>query len=198
MSHLLVLQTLVTKKITIVSKSNSEPTINQRIRDVEFFAKKEGVSSFPKYIGVSSGQYGNVVGERKSKPGVGLIKAILRVFPTLNPRWLLLGEGSMWIGENKEENTINEKKELEILRGRIAELEKLLTGKGEIWNDSNIEESSKDEKRIFEMMIGRMAEIEMSFEHFEKYKDKTDKELSKLRYIVRKLREERDTNNVNT
>lgn len=83
-------------------------TVNQRIREVEFFAKKKGVKSFPKYLGISPGSYGNVVGKRQSAPSVELIGAIMRAFPEINPDWLVNGEGEMYRNPQRFDDYMDE------------------------------------------------------------------------------------------
>ncbi len=50
---------------------------------------------FAQRIGVASGAIGDILGQRKSKPGFDLTGKILQAYPQLRARWLLLGEGEM-------------------------------------------------------------------------------------------------------
>lgn len=110
--------------MSIEIKFNLKTTINQRIREVEFFAKKNGVSSFPKYIGITPGNYGNVVGKRQSAPSIELIGAIMKTYQNLNPHWLINGIGKMWIDE---EDVINDSR-ADKMQAQIDEIIKELQG----------------------------------------------------------------------
>jgi len=63
---------------------------------------------FIEYLGINNVQFGNSIGETKQSVGnwlndikipVTCLSEIVRVYPTLNARWLLTGEGQMIEGE---------------------------------------------------------------------------------------------------
>lgn len=171
-------------------------TVGQRIR-VVIKAQNKSVKMFSNDTGIPLGTLNGIIGSKQTVPSFTVLEAILQNTKNLSPAWLMLEEGQMWIDESekvlRQEN--DTERELTILQGKLSELEKLLANSGGSANSKNVVEISKEVKdirRMFEMMIGRTAEIEMSFENFEEYKENTDKELSKLRYLVRKLKEEQD------
>ncbi|RZK44853.1 MAG: hypothetical protein EOO61_02280 [Hymenobacter sp.] len=50
---------------------------------------------FAQTIGVASGVVGDMLGQRKSKPGFDLTSKILQAYPQIRAEWLMLGEGEM-------------------------------------------------------------------------------------------------------
>lgn len=54
-------------------------------------------TDFAKKIGTNQGSLGNILRPNNpSKPGFAFIASVIKTFPNLNERWLLLGEGEMW------------------------------------------------------------------------------------------------------
>lgn len=50
---------------------------------------------FAQTIGVASGVVGDMLGQRKSKPGFDLVSKILHAYPKIRAEWLMRGEGEM-------------------------------------------------------------------------------------------------------
>lgn len=75
--------------------SKPEEPIHQRLN---FLIDKleDGVQRrFAQRLGISSGAIGDILGQRKSKPGFDLLGKILRAYSQIRAEWLLLGEGEM-------------------------------------------------------------------------------------------------------
>lgn len=70
--------------------------VNQRLK---FLLEKLGLSAraFSEIIGEKSSNTQNYVGTRNSMPGADYIERVLRHFETINPTWLLLGEGDPFL-----------------------------------------------------------------------------------------------------
>ena len=70
------------------------------------FMKNEGLSNgrLAELIGVQSSNISHVINGR-NKPGFDFIANILKRFPTLNPHWLILGIGDMYL--NNSQNNIS-------------------------------------------------------------------------------------------
>lgn len=66
--------------------------INQRLK---FLLDKLGLSAraFSELIGEKSSNTQNYVGARSSMPGADYLEKVLRHFESINPIWLLMGEG---------------------------------------------------------------------------------------------------------
>jgi len=66
--------------------------INQRLK---FLLQQLGVSArtFSEMIGEKSSNTQNYVGSRGSMPGADYLEKVLRHFESINPLWLLMGEG---------------------------------------------------------------------------------------------------------
>jgi hypothetical protein len=85
-----------------------QTTINQRIKtlihtlelkDIDFARK---VNIKPKTI--------NLYTDSNTNPSAGKLRLICEAYPKLNPVWLLLGKGEMWLA-SESENLVNELKE---------------------------------------------------------------------------------------
>lgn len=98
-------------------------TVNQRIKILIESEKDKGIT-LHKHIGVGSGTLGNITGERKSKPGFKVIQAILKKYRNLNPYWLILGEGEMWLSqENAKSDTVEmSKSDIQEIRSLLREV----------------------------------------------------------------------------
>jgi transcriptional regulator with XRE-family HTH domain len=57
-------------------------------------------NSFAKAIGVASSVIYNIVGGRLNNPSVEVVEKILRAFPKVNPTWLILGDGSIFLEQD--------------------------------------------------------------------------------------------------
>lgn len=77
------------------SVSKDQEPIHQRFE--ELIAQLAGgvQRRFAQHIGVASGVIGDIVGQRKSKPGFDITVKILHAYPELRAEWLMLGEGTM-------------------------------------------------------------------------------------------------------
>jgi len=72
--------------------------INKRIRDFcEFKNLKQ--SDLAKKIKSDQQTINNII-KMRYQASINIIKSILEVFPELNPKWLILGEGEMLIENN--------------------------------------------------------------------------------------------------
>jgi hypothetical protein len=61
-------------------------------------------------LGVTSGTIGDILGQRKSKPGYELLRKILLAYPQIRAEWLMLGEGQMLKSDRQKadpENTLS-------------------------------------------------------------------------------------------
>lgn len=54
------------------------------------------VKDFAEALGIQSGTISNIVGERNN-PSLDVMQRILRRFTTINPTWLILGQGDMYL-----------------------------------------------------------------------------------------------------
>lgn len=74
---------------------------------------KDRIKQFIDYKGISAGDLATLLEVQRSnishilngrnKPGASLIEKMLKVFPDINARWLLTGEGAMLEGEAKQD-----------------------------------------------------------------------------------------------
>jgi hypothetical protein len=80
-----------------------EDSINQRIRDI-IHALKLNPNSFAKSLGVANTVIYNIVSEdgRQNKPSFDLLSKIIKSYDSINPTWLLTGEGEMFKEELKK------------------------------------------------------------------------------------------------
>lgn len=72
-----------------------EEPIHQRLNLIIKQLESGVQRRFAQRVGVASGAIGDILGQRKSKPGFDLTGKILQAYPQLRARWLLLGEGEM-------------------------------------------------------------------------------------------------------
>lgn len=78
------------------------------IRIKEFIDfKRLTISSFERIVGFSNGSFASQYKNNKSI-GSDKIENILKVYPEINPVWLLTGEGSMIKEETTPDNVVNE------------------------------------------------------------------------------------------
>jgi hypothetical protein len=76
--------------------SNKQSTINERLK---FLIEKLGMSirGFSSELGVSDTNTRNYI-DRGSKPNSDYLQKLLRRFDSINPTWLLLGDGEPFLG----------------------------------------------------------------------------------------------------
>ena len=95
--------------------------VSQRIRKI-IDTKKITVKYFCERVDASRDAV-NQMFRKETEPRLKLIENILREFPDINPYWLILGEGEMWVfdkteaeGLEKEVRALKEKLEVIIKR----------------------------------------------------------------------------------
>lgn len=70
---------------------------------------------------------------RGSSPSANIICSILRTFPELNERWLLMGDGLMWKDDTNTKTEIMEEEDSENLRQQLAHKnETIIALKGQV------------------------------------------------------------------
>jgi hypothetical protein len=133
-------------------------TVNQRIKELDFFEKKRGNKLYS-VIGVSASTLSVCINGKKGKfykPGYNLILSIFRAYENkINPNWLFFGKGNMWLGQWQEDgsfismytdpNISDLKKEIKKLRDQNEEYEK-----GEIENLRLINKLTKSTMEVRE------------------------------------------------
>lgn len=77
----------------------SESTVSERIRELIKLEKSSG--EFSKKIGQHEGTIRNLL-SRDGKPSFNVTASILEVYPKLSPKWFILGDGQMWLEEDKK------------------------------------------------------------------------------------------------
>ncbi|WP_288446164.1 hypothetical protein [uncultured Chryseobacterium sp.] len=77
----------------------SIPEVNARFMEVLSHYKYSGYKSSKEVEGISQAKISHVRSGR-NKPGLDLITALLKKFPDVNARWLIVGEGKMLNDEN--------------------------------------------------------------------------------------------------
>lgn len=92
-------------------------TVNQRIKNL-LYSENYDVKKIPKLIGMTNKMVKNYI-EGDATPSYKIITLLFKEFPTLNPQWLFFGKGSKFIIEEEFEL---DKRELTILKGKIAEM----------------------------------------------------------------------------
>lgn len=92
--------------------------INKRI--IEFMFKSgHSKSTFARELGVSLPLITHITSGR-NKPGLELLQRMLQAFTTINPDWLLNGEGSMYREQVKQMDLSNELARLNQLKEQIT------------------------------------------------------------------------------
>ncbi|UHG90083.1 helix-turn-helix domain-containing protein [Spirosoma oryzicola] len=100
---------------------NKQQTVGQRFAALISELKMSN-NSFAKSIGKSSTTINYIVDE-KNKPGFDVLETILRVYPNVNPNWLMNGEGNIF--RDKEQSVESDgyiKQYLEKLEERFIRL----------------------------------------------------------------------------
>jgi phage repressor protein C with HTH and peptisase S24 domain len=75
--------------------SKEQEPIHQRFEQIINLLADGVQRRFAQHIGVASGVIGDIVGQRKSKPGFDITVKILQAYPELRAEWLMRGEGEM-------------------------------------------------------------------------------------------------------
>lgn len=106
------------------------------------FMKNEGLtnSRLAELIGVQSSNISHIINGR-NKPGFDFIANILRRFPTLNPHWLILGVGEIYLTPQKPILLDEDEPELSGIRSDItnpAEIKIPNIKDVNLFSDSNI------------------------------------------------------------
>jgi phage repressor protein C with HTH and peptisase S24 domain len=73
----------------------SEEPIHQRLKIIVDKLENGVQARFAERIEVKTGTVGDIFGQKKTKPGFDIIGKIVRGYPQISERWLLLGEGEM-------------------------------------------------------------------------------------------------------
>lgn len=76
--------------------------INNRIKELVNQLSDGNISEFSSMIGVTNNVTINRIVKEKNNPGYNVIVAILQNIRNVNPYWLLLGEGEMFLPESEE------------------------------------------------------------------------------------------------
>lgn len=117
--------------------SNTQESINERIK---FLIEKLGMSvrGFSAELGVSDTNTRNYI-DRGSKPNSDYLQRLLRRFDSINPLWLLLGDGEPFLSSaaaTDQSTTTNTKKN----SGNIQNN----TGNAQVTNNIKLEECQRD------------------------------------------------------
>ena len=113
-------------------------SVNQRIKKFQS-ASCPKQRDFANAIDISEKTLSSIY-NGKTKPSFKVIEAILKQFPNLNARWLLVGEGEMTIESDNSENTEeseNTEGVVENLQRRVAILEKEIKEIKQLLNKQN-------------------------------------------------------------
>ncbi len=127
-------------------------TVNERIKSLKNNTKKS-TEEFAKFIQTPYGTLNGVIGTRKSSPSYAVLFAIIKAYPNLNARWLITGDGEMWGDKNVGSTIHNEKREMEILTGRLAEMEKNYEGL------QTTEKELNELKEVLETLAGNITKL---------------------------------------
>lgn len=74
---------------------NQEEPIHQRVAQLIDTLEGGNKSAFARQLGVLSGTIGDILGQKKTKPGFDLLTKILEAYSDVRSEWLMLGRGSM-------------------------------------------------------------------------------------------------------
>ena len=81
-------------------------TINQRIQVLIPTLGFDSTDKFDKALKKTRGTSHKIVGSRQSKPGSDYLEKILIVFPNVDARWLLTGNGEMFTPEKLKKDYV--------------------------------------------------------------------------------------------
>jgi phage repressor protein C with HTH and peptisase S24 domain len=84
--------------------SKEQEPIHQRISQLINELAGGVQRRFAEHVGIASGVIGDIVGQRKSKPGFDITVKILQAYPQLRAEWLMLGKGEMLESEESSKN----------------------------------------------------------------------------------------------
>jgi hypothetical protein len=70
-------------------------TVGERINVLVDYFCKGNKTAFGRAADIQSGVLAGIVGGRGSKPGFEILQKLLTAYPTINPQWLLFGQGPM-------------------------------------------------------------------------------------------------------
>lgn len=118
-----------TEKITVKFNIFFAMSDNQTIKDrLKAFIKSLGIGqgAFEKAVGFSNGYVNNI---RKSIQPEKL-QSIVRVYPQLNPGWLMTGEGEML--REEPGNSVDSSRDISLLKNLLQAKEELLQAKEEL------------------------------------------------------------------
>lgn len=118
-----------TEKITVKFKIFFAMSDNQTIKDrLKAFIKSLGIGqgAFEKAVGFSNGYVNNI---RKSIQPEKL-QSIVRVYPQLNPGWLMTGEGEML--REEPGNSVDSSRDISLLKNLLQANEELLQANEEL------------------------------------------------------------------
>lgn len=82
-------------------------TVNQRFGDF-LHERKISISDFAKKTGIISQTVGDIVNGKTKQPKSNFFQAVATHYPEVNLRWLLVGEGEMYLNKNQESKGANE------------------------------------------------------------------------------------------
>jgi hypothetical protein len=70
-------------------------TVSERIIMLIKHFSQGNKAAFGRAADIQSGVLAGIIGGRESKPGFEILQKLLTAYPTVNPRWLLFGQGEM-------------------------------------------------------------------------------------------------------
>jgi hypothetical protein len=70
-------------------------TVSERIMMLINHFSQGNKTAFGRAADIQSGVLAGIIGGRESKPGFEILQKLLTAYPTVNPKWLLFGQGKM-------------------------------------------------------------------------------------------------------
>jgi predicted transcriptional regulator len=134
-------------------------TVNQRITKI-YENLQITQYRFAKDTGVSTATLNNLIVNPEGSPSFSTIQKILSSYKNLNARWLLMGEGDMWINENLDiaKTDIVENKAFEA-REDITEYKR---------NEKKLLDTDEVMKKQIELLLVEMKRMNIKMELMEK------------------------------
>jgi transcriptional regulator with XRE-family HTH domain len=115
----------VEEEAVLYVSQNAE--ISARILQLVQIKSENNQTKFAESTGISKAQISNIIG-KKHAPGFHTISRIIKSFPDISARWLLVGEGSPLSSEKEDRNLrelVESKDEIiKLLKSKLAALEK--------------------------------------------------------------------------